>query len=979
MKKYVERIVILVCFLATVINSQELTRYVDPFIGTGGHGHTYPGATLPFGMVQISPDTRTGNWDACGGYHHTDNTIMGFSHQHLSGVGCLDYGDILFMPITGERNLDPGSEDDPDSGYRSRFDHSSEKASPGYYSVVLKDYDIKVELTATTRCGFHKYTYPQGKTSNLIINLNHQLETGESITNLELELVDMSTIKGLRRSVGWAADQVVYFYAEFSKPIAEYGIYKDGENTGEGRNISGKDLKAFLAFNNEDNEPLLVKVGISAVDYDGAKKNLEAEIPGWDFDKVKNNANDRWNEQLSKIIIEDKDETKKTIFYTALYHTSVVPNTYYDVDRRYRGNDRKVHVAASHDNYTVFSLWDTFRSTHPLYVLIDRERTSELIKTILVKYQESGVLPKWELAGNETGTMIGYHSVSAIVDAYFKGIKDFDTELALEAMIATASIDNHEMNIYREYGYLPSDMRRESVAKTLEYAYDDWCIYRFAEAIGNSEVADEFKERALNYINLFDGSTGFFRGKKSNGNWISPFDSFEISRDYTEANAWQYSMFVPHDINGLVNLHGSKKKFADHMDRLFTEEGMSNSHDLQDVTGLIGQYAHGNEPSHHAAYIYNFLDEPWKTQERIAEINKDMYSAAPDGLIGNEDCGQMSSWFNFSSLGFYPFCPGTEEYQLGSPFFQKAIINLENGKTIEVKADNLSDENIYVQSVLLNGEEINRPYILHSEISEGATIEYVMGNKPNYNRGTEMNPSPYSMNEMKTTSIPYIKSEVGYFINEVPVEFDCKTDNVEIRYTLDGSEPDCNSKLFEEAFTIDKSMTIKARAFKEGYIAGPIMTAKAVKAEFLESAEVSNLTNGVKYKYIEGQFSSAKELINANVVKEGELDYITLDEADKEDHYAFIYEGFINIPEDDIYTFYCKSDDGSILFINDKEIVNNDGSHAAISASASVALKKGMHPFTLLYFEDYEGNSVEVFWETNKTEKELLPKAILYK
>ncbi len=977
MKEIISKIILLTMLLFTVNKGQDLTKYVDPFIGTGGHGHTYPGATVPFGMVQLSPDTRIGNWDACGGYHYSDSTIIGFSHQHLSGVGVLDYGDILFMPTVGEIQLTRGNENNTAKGFRSKFKHSTEIAEPGYYSVFLEDYKIKAELTATTRTGFHKYTFPQKAKNNLIIDLTHQLEPGEKIISTEFEVIDKNKIRGLRRSSGWAADQVVYFYAELSKSIIDYGIFEDSKKIDDQSLVKGKSIKAFLKFNNKDSMPLLIKVGISAVDYEGAKKNLFAENPNWDFEEIKNKAKEKWNKQLSKIIVKDNSCDKKTIFYTALYHSSIIPNIYFDVDRRYRGNDRQIHVCEDFDNYTIFSLWDTFRATHPLLALIDKERTKNFIKSMLAIYKESGFLPKWELAGNETGTMIGYHSVPVILDAYINGITDFDTELALEAMIKSATNDVKDLNFYNKIGFIPSDRDIESVSKTLEYSYDDWCIYQFAKLNGNKKVAKQFEKRAKSYMNLFDGETGFFRGKKFNGNWDA-FDPFEISRNYTEANAWQYSMFVPHDINNLINLYGTKEQLILHLDKMFTAEKEFSGHDIPDVTGLIGQYAHGNEPSHHVAYIYNFLDQPWKTQERINQINKEMYSTNPDGLSGNEDCGQMSSWFNLSSMGFYPFCPGTNEYQIGTPFFEEVKINLENGKSIIIKAENLNDKNFYIQSMTVNGSDWTKSFIKNSDLTKGAEIKIVMGAQPNNKWGVNNISKPYSLTKNKTVSIPYLTNDVGYFSDEIEIEFKCRTKDAEIRYTLDGSEPNKNSELYTEKFKIDHSLTIKARAYKDNYEPSVVFSSVATKAEYLKPSYPKNVKHGVHYKYYEDLFSSVYDIEKSKTKKEGQLNYFTLDEAEIEDHYAFIYEGYLNIPEDGIYTFHCKSDDGSVLLIQDKEIVNNDGSHGAISTSGTIALRKGYHPYKLLYFEDYEGNSIEVFWESKNINKEKIPSSKLY-
>ncbi len=841
------------------LDKNDLAQYVDPFIGTGGHGHTYPGATLPFGMVQLSPDTRTGNWDACGGYHYSDSTILGFSHQHLSGVGILDYGDILLMPTTGKIQINPGPEKNTRAGYRSKFRHKTEKAEPGYYSVILEDYNILAEVTATQRAGFHRYTFEQDKKQNLIIDLDHSLETNETVDRLEFEKTAANEIRGLRRSKGWARDQIVYFVAKFSKDIEDIHLSSDGENLKEIEKLSGKSIKAALQFDKQDQNKLLIKVGISAVDYEGARKNLEAEIPDWNFDKTRKKAKSLWNKQLSKIKIENNCREDKTIFYTALYHAMIVPNTYFDVDRRYRGNDRKIHSCNDFDNYTVFSLWDTFRATHPLFTIIERERTVDFLKTFQKIYDQTGVLPKWELAGNETGTMIGYHSVSAIADAYAKGIKDFNFEKIYGAMKATANQDKDDINLYKEYGYIP-DYRIESVSKTLEYAYDDWCISIMAKELERSEDNNYYKNRAYNYQNLFDGSTGFMRGKKKNGNWIVPFDPFDVTREYTEANAWHYSLFVPHDVQGLVNLHGGKENFIKHLDDLFTKESPSKERQLADITGLIGQYAHGNEPSHHKAYLYNFVDQPWKTQAMINKINNQMYTTCPDGIVGNEDCGQMSAWYIFSSIGFYPFLPGTDQYLIGTPSHERSCINLENGKKFVVEAKNLSENNYYIQSAQLNGKEYNLPFINHSDIMKGGKLVFEMGKKPNKSWG-KFGKNLYSMTKVKTTSIPFLTGDdVSYFTDNAKVGLDCATPGVDVRYTLDGSEPTKKSKLFSNSFMISKTTTIKARAFKDNMKTGPVMKTIAQKAKFLDPVQVDNLVQGINYEYYEGKFSSVYDM-----------------------------------------------------------------------------------------------------------------------
>jgi predicted alpha-1,2-mannosidase len=989
MKSILKKFVLFAFVLPHYFSAQDLTKYVDPFIGTGGHGHTYPGATMPFGMVQLSPDTRTNNWDACGGYHYSDKTIIGFSHLHISGTGCLDYGDILFMPTTGEIQFEPGDEKNTSTGYRSKYEHSSEVAEPGYYSVILLDDSIKVELTATTRSAFHKYTYLKSSAANFIIDLTHELDRKEVIKELEFHVVGRNKIEGMRRSQGWAVNQIVYFSAEFSQPILEYGIQHNGKILTDVREVSGKDLKAYLKFKLNDREPLLVKIGISAVDYEGARKNLAAEIPGWNFDQVKNDAKGSWNKELSKVIIKDKSEERKKIFYTALYHTMVVPNTFFDVDRRYRGNDRQIHTCINFDNYTVFSLWDTFRSTNPLYVLLEPERAGNMIKSLLSKYDESGMLPKWELAGNETNCMIGYHAVPVITDAYIKGIRNFDTQKALKAMVNSAYNSDPEMKLYMQLGYVPADKKNESVSKTLEYAFDDWAIYTMAKTLCDDKVAKEFILRAKYYMNLFDGSTGFFRGKTFSGEWshefdfddnlIPKFDPLLTSRNYTEGNAWQYSLFAPHDINGLMNLYGNKERFANHVDKLFSTKLPPSKIVGDDVAGLIGQYAHGNEPSHHIVYVYNFIGQPWKTQARINQIFKEMYTAKPDGLIGNEDCGQMSSWFNFSSMGFYPFCPGTDEYQIGTPYFDEVTIKLENGKIFVVKTENLSDKNYYIQSVLLNGKELVVPFIKHSDIITGGELVFKMGNKPNKNWGKINVVKPYSLTSEKTVSTPYIKNDIGFFTSETKVELECATKESKIHYTLDGSLPDQNSKLYKTPLTFTKNAMLKICAYKTGYQPSQIITLKT-ELEKATDISASSLINGIEYKYYEGLFRSVYDMQKEKVKKSGALKYFSLDPMEVKDLFGFSFDGYIYIPEDAVYSFYTKSDDGSILLIDNKEVVNNDGGHSASKAKSNVvALGKGYHPITVLYFDKYEDNLLEVGWSSKNIPNQIIPEKNLFR
>ncbi|MDQ7816324.1 MAG: GH92 family glycosyl hydrolase [Melioribacteraceae bacterium] len=814
-------------FYNSLIAQTTLTKYVDPFIGTGGHGHTYPGATLPFGMVQLSPDTGTEGWDWCSGYHYSDNSIMGFSHTHLSGTGATDYADILFMPTVGEIKIFPGSKESPDEGYRSRFSHNNEKASPGYYSVYLDDYKIKAELTTTERCGFHKYAFPKSNKSNIIIDLNHGLD---SHNEGYIRVIDSRRIEGMRKSSGWAKDHTFYFYAEFSKPFKVFNLYKENRLADNSKDVSGKNIKAAFRFSTDESEIIYAKVGISAVDIEGARKNLEVEISHFNFEKIVNEANEKWENELSKIIVEGGTEIQKKIFYTALYHTLITPTIFSDVDGRYLGMDRKIHKKDDFDYYTVFSLWDTFRALHPLLTIIDQKRTRDFVKTLLAKYKESGLLPVWELASNETWTMIGYHSVPVIFDAYMKGINDFDLGLALEAMRKSADRDQHGLKLYRERGFIPADKENESVSKTLEYGYDDWCIAQFAKQIGEEDDFKKYNARSLFYKNLFDTSTGFFRGKLSNGKWIEPFNPKEVNAIYTEASAWQYNFFVPHDIKGLINLHGGNNNFIKKLDEMFEESDLLEGRHQPDITGLIGQYAHGNEPSHHVAYLYNYAGAPWKTQSRVRNIINSLYTDQPDGLCGNDDCGQLSAWYIFSAIGFYPVCPGDNKYMIGSPLFEKITIRLENGNKFIINAKNQSDKNIYVRSATLNGVNFNAPHISHQQIMEGGSINFVMSDLPNYQRGTDLSGLFEMVPEKVGVEIPNIEAESEIFYKSQQVILYCTTPNSKIHYTLDGSNPDHTSTLYDSPILLTDATTIKCIAYTDRDNSSSITSAKFIKS-----------------------------------------------------------------------------------------------------------------------------------------------------
>jgi predicted alpha-1,2-mannosidase len=729
--------------LSASAQTRDFARHVNPFIGTGGHGHTFPGATVPFGMVQLSPDTRIDNWDGSSGYHYSDSTIQGFSHTHLNGTGIPDGCDILFMPTTGEPGMflsllgGPG----PD-WYTSTFSHANETAEPGYYSVKLDKSDVTAELTARTRVGLHRYTFPKKEIGNIVLDL----EWRDKLLGSEINTPTPTRIEGYRRSSSWAKDHAVYFVAEFSKPYfrdIQQGRSDTQKNTANSQRIFRFDVRA--------GEQILLKVAISHVSLEGARKNLEAELPGWDFDKVRADARAAWNKELSKIEVSGGTPEQTTNFYTALYHTMIQPNVFNDVDGRYKGLDGKIHhLPSGSSQYTVFSLWDTFRAAHPLYTIIDQKRTVDFINTFIRQYEQGGRLPVWELWGEETDTMIGYHAVSVIADAMAKNLQGFDYEKAYAAAKHSAELDHFGLAAYKKRGYISMEDENESVSRTLEYAYNDWCLMQIASGLFNrrslsgkkitaeddaylkalSADIDRYRRRSMHFENLFDPKTGFFRPKK-NGGFVEPFAPNEVTFGFTEGNSWQYSFFVPHNVSRLMELMGGQAKFEAKLDELFTTDQKLAGREQADLTGLIGQYAHGNEPSHHIAYLYNYVGAPSKTQRYVRRIMDEFYKPTPDGLIGNEDCGQMSAWYILSASGFYPVAPGETRYDLGTPLFREITYKLENGKKFTVRARNVSPTNIYVASVKWNGERQANPYIVQEQIMAGGVLEFEMTERPN--------------------------------------------------------------------------------------------------------------------------------------------------------------------------------------------------------------------------------------------------------
>jgi len=765
---------------------------VNPFIGTGGHGHTYPGATLPFGMVQLSPDTRLEGWDGCSGYHYTDSIIYGFSHTHLSGTGVSDYGDVLLMPFNHNQALTYDQLLNHDIT-PSSFNKDSENAMPGTYNVKLNEAKTTVSVTATERVGIHQYQFDNSQDNKILLDLNHRDMVLDYAINIENE----TTISGYRISKAWAVEQHVYFVMAFSEPFEAQLPLKQNERP---------DYFRILNFANNPSS-VIIKVGISATGIDGAKANLKAEALHWDFEKYKTNAKSKWEAALSKIEVKDKNEDKLTIFYSALYHTMIVPNLFSDVDGKYRGMDQKIHQTQGRDAYTIFSLWDTFRGAHPLYTIIEQDKTKAFIQSFLNHYKQGGRLPVWELSGNETDCMIGYHSVPVIADAFVKGISDFDVNLALEAMCHSAELDHFGLSAYKSQSYIAAGDESESVSKNLEYAYDDWCIATFAKALDKDSIYQNYIERAQYYQNLFNPELGFMQAKM-NGGWTTGFDPAEVNFNFTEANSWQYSLFVPHDIKGLIELYGGEAGFEEKLDELFSTEMVLSGRHQADITGLIGQYAHGNEPSHHMAYLYNYVKKPYKTQEKVHQILTEQYSNAPDGLSGNEDCGQMSAWYVLSSLGFYSVTPGLDYYTIGTPHLDHSRINLENGKTFTIQTKNLSNDNIYIQSAQLNGENFNQSYIKHEDIMAGGEMIFIMGSSPNESWGskdTTIRASEIALID-RIPPVPYFSSSQQTFTDTLKVRIENICENCEIKYSINGEQ----EKKYRRPILISNTATIKA-------------------------------------------------------------------------------------------------------------------------------------------------------------------------
>ena len=829
--------------LVFTFSANAQSEYVNPLVGTAEHGHTFPGALVPFGGVQVSPDTRLEGWDGCSGYHYSDNRIYGFSHTHLSGTGCSDYGDILVMPFTGTPSV-------RNSEYSCTFTHNNEKATAGYYAVKL-DNGIFAELTASQRVGVHRYTFPKEATSKgIVIDLSHR-----DLTLISSMTYDGTQIYGFRRSEAWNPDQHCNFSLLSSQPFQKIEFYRDDKLVKE-NDVRGGNCKAIVYFD-KNVTSVVLKVAISAVDIQGAIQN-QKEFSNYDFDLIRNQAKEAWNRELGRIKVETKDKERLKVFYTALYHSFTSPYLYTDIDGRYRGMDGRIQIVEQGKQvYTVFSLWDTYRALHPLLNIIDQKRTEDFLYTFLQHYRQGGMLPVWELSAFETWCMIGYHSIPVILDAYVKGIHPYDEKEMLQAMVHSATLDKFGRKEYAMYGYVPGDADNESVSKTLEYAYDDWCIARFAELTGNQKVADEFYRRSQSYRNILDPD-GFMHGKR-NGGFVTPFNPTEVNNYYTEANSWQYSTYVPHDMPYYISMMGGQTRMESFLDRLFTSSSVMTGREQSDITGVIGQYAHGNEPSHHAAYLYNYVGRHDKTAEMVRKIMTELYTSQPDGLCGNEDCGQMSAWYVLSSLGFYPVCPGNNRYSIGYPMFDKATVQLENGKQFIVRKEGKGD---YIARVTVNGRTVSGSpmEITFDDIKNGGELVFTMTKEK-----VVPQVAPESPILVQPPIMPYFSTDKERFSGTTSIEIKLYRPegyapvydkeglaSTVIYYTLDGSDPAPTHGLrYTGPITLDKTTTVKAVAYNPNQ--GVSRMAQATYVQYAKDKVLTYITRPQDQYFYGGQ------------------------------------------------------------------------------------------------------------------------------
>ena len=912
--------------------SRQPAEQVNVWNGTDFAGNTYPGATLPFGSIQLSPDTDV---NTCSGYHYTHDTILGFSHTHLSGTGCPDLGDFLVTP--GLDRVEPLA-----------FSHRNETARPGSYKVTFPAKGIVAELTVTPHVGVHRYTFKREGTRLIQVDARHCVGSWCTATDYRL-YVDGPEIVGYRRVNGWADNRDVYLSAVFSAPF----VSAEEVEPGVMLFTFADDLKEVTLF-----------AGISGVDANGARANRVRESAGGRFDPLRDRTMAAWDNVLGRIQVKGGPTD---VFYTNFYHTFLTPNRINDFDGRYRDQaGRNRIIPEDRRFYSTLSLWDTFRAWNPLQTLLDTALVNDMVRSMLNDYDCRGELPIWPLASDETGCMIGYHSVPVIADAWLRGVRGFDGERALAAMVASSNKANvNASELYLQYGWIPADRKIESVSQTLEFAYDDWCIARMAESLGKADVAAEYDRRALSYREIFDPTTGFMRGKNTDGTWSSAFDPLSGSRDYTEATPWQYRFFVPHDIAGLTSLMGGQEALRDALDSLFTYVPDDQESLDAGIGGVIGQYAQGNEPDHNFPWLFCWAGAPSRTQWFVRQILKETYSIAPDGLCGNEDCGQMGAWYVLASIGLYPACPGAGQYLMTAPLFSETVVKLANGKTLTIKADH--PKRPYIADVKLNGVPVERNWLTYDEIMGGGELEFTLSAKPVEAR--ENLPAPYSLTTEPFVCPPAIEGDLVLFADEAEVTLSCRTEGAAIHYTLDGSEPTEASPLYEGPFRIAESCAIRARAFQDGLPPSPISGRTAHKLFFQPSVERAGLVPGCRFTYHTANFQLVSQVEPDPPEATGTMPYPSIGEAPDEDHFAYLFSGYIDIPGDGIWSFRTFSDDGSALWIDGVCVVNNDGSHSAVAAEGTIPLMKGLHPYKLVYFEDYEGQELSWSWKAPGADK----------
>jgi len=950
---------------------------VDPFIGTGSDGHTFPGPVYPFGMVQPGPDTRTTGPDYATGYHYRDSTILGFSHLRYSGTGRGAGGDVLLVPLGDRLFWSPGPPDHPEEGYRSRFSHHDEEASPGYYRVYLRDAGVTAELTAGRRVALHRYTWHHHDTATLLLDLVHGIH--DRPDSLFLHITGPRSLEGCRRSVGGLRNyQTIWFAMTFSAPFLPPTLLCDGRLSDTATTVSGKTVKALLRF--PGTRRLEVKVALSRVDMAGARNNLH-EADGAGFDKIRRRCRQAWNNELGRITIRSDDPRLDTLFYTALYHCAILPSLDMDRDGRYRSPNHRIYHSHDHTVYTNFSLWDTFRGLHPLFTIIHRALTKEILETFLDRYRHTGNLPVFELSGNDLPVMIGFHSLPVIADAWAKGISVEDTLLMLEAMKELARLPYGTRETYKVFGYLPYDYTYQSVSRTLEFAYDDWCVARVARDL-DTAAWRYYSERSHFYRNLFDSTSGFMRPRDSRRRWLTPFDPLTYTRNYTQANAWQYTTFVPHDMAGLIALMGGDKTFEAWLDRFFDTPNPS-TYQGRRSSWMIGQYYHGNEPSHHVAYLYTYAGVPWKTQRMVRRILTTQYRTGPAGLAGNDDAGQMSAWYVLSAMGFYSVTPGTGQYVLGSPLFREATIHLEHGRTFRIVARNNGPDRPYIRSVTLNGRPLSRSYLLHEEIMRGGTLAFMMSDRPDTGRAAPSPSRPFTL-PYRDLPMPVIRVEGGHLPPDglLSYERSCRVTitsperRARLRFTCDGSDPLTGGRWYVRPLMADSTCLLRVRPFLEGRRPGYASWVHLRRLNPLPSLPVTAPRPGLRYRYRKvWACRHPDQQEHYPVVREGVVPAVgTAMGFPMDDKHAVTFTGYLLVPREGIYTFRLFSEDASRLRVDGITLIINEGT----DRSARIALRRGYHSLEVLHVQVGGTPRLRLTWSGPDTPEGPVPPQLLF-